>query len=280
MNMFNKNLSLILSIILIISLVLTGCNNSNNNEKILYTINVETVGGLLLEDVLVTVYKDGEMQQLQWKAETDENGEVTFNAEPSKTYYAVLDKVPNGYKLDSVYEISSENTNIVLETVLHDNDDISSTNFKLGSIVSDFTVTTTNGENYKVSDLLKSKKAIVLNFWFLNCQPCKLEFPYLQQAYNDFSEKLEVIAINPVDGNNVEINSFAQSNELTFPMVRYDGQLNFEAYPTTVVIDRYGTICMIHRGSITSKEEFVKIFEYFTVDEYQQKLIKNISDIK
>lgn len=278
-----KIISILLVLCITLSALLVGCGEAGGEsdaEKITYTIQLSTQGGMPLEDVMVKVYKDGEMKNLQWASATDREGKVSFDAEPSKTYYAVLEKVPNGYKIETNYEITGENTTISLETVLGDGTDLSATNFKLGSVVTDFSVTATDGKEYKISELLKTKKAIVLNFWFLNCGPCKIEFPYLQQAYVDYQDRIEVLAINSVDGTKEIINDFAKDTQLTFPMVKYDGSLQFDAFPTTVVIDRYGTICMLHKGMITSKEEFTKIFEFFTADDYKQSLIRNLSDIE
>lgn len=283
--MLKKKVLSILSLVLVFCVLFVSCNNSGDNtEKVEYTIQIESVGGLPLEDVMVTVYKDGEMQQLQWKAETDKNGIVTFSAEPSKTFYAVLEQVPNGYMLDSVYEITAESSKISLETVLGDAAEMSDSTYKLGSVVHDFTVTATDGKEYKISDLLKTKKAVVLNFWYINCQPCKMEFPYLQQAYVDYQDEIEVLAINPYDGTDTTVSAYAVENDLTFPMSAESADwakvLQLTSYPTTVVIDRYGTICFIHKGAVTSKEEFAKVFEFFTADDYKQTLIRNLSEIE
>ncbi len=286
MTMFKKKILSILSIVLLPCILFAGCNNSNEDaEKVLYTVHVETVGGMPLEDIMIKVYKDAEMQNLQWGAETDENGVITFNAEPSTTYYAVLEEVPEGYQLDVNYEITSEITKISLEAVIGDATDMANATYKLGSVVHDFTVTATDGKEYKISDLLKTQKAIVLNFWYLNCQPCKMEFPYLQQAFIDYQNDIALIAINPYDGTNDKVSAYAVENELTFPMVSAENSdwsniMQLTSYPTTVVIDRYGTICMIHKGAVTSKEEFTKVFEIFTADDYKQTLIRNISDIE
>ncbi len=285
--MLKKKILSVISVALILCILFTGCNGSDNKdaEKVAYTVKVETVGGMPLEDIMVKVYKDFEMQNLQWGAETDNDGVITFDAEPSKTYYAVLEEAPEGYKVEENYEINSENRTISLETVIGDVNDMSGVTYKLGSVVHDFTVTATDGKDYKVSDLLKTKKAVVLNFWYLNCQPCKMEFPYLQQAYIDYQDEIALIAINPYDGTNDTVSAYAVENKLTFPMVLDENTdwaniVQLTAYPTTVVIDRYGTICMIHRGMVTSKEDFTKVFEFFTADDYKQTLVKNLSDIK
>lgn len=285
MNIFKQKLLLILSIALILCIAFTGCSsNKDDSEKTLYAVKIESQGKLPLEDVTVEIYKDAEVQNLLWAAETDKNGAITFNADSSKVYYAVLKELPSGYNAESVYEINSSDAVISLKAVLGDAGDMSGAVYELGSIVHDFTVTATDGKKYTVSDLLKTKKAIVLNFWYIGCQPCKMEFPFLQQAYTDYQNDIEVIAINPYDGTNDKVAAYAVENGLTFPMVSTDyfweSLIQLTAYPTTVVIDRYGTVCMIHKGSVTSKEEFTNIFEFFTADNYEQTLIRNISDIE
>ena len=71
---------------------------------------------------------------------------------------------------------------------LVDDEDLTNRIYELGDVVHDFEVTATNGTTYKLSELLKEKKAVILNFWFLNCGPCKMEFPFLEQAYEDYAD--------------------------------------------------------------------------------------------
>lgn len=287
--MIKKIISLFVAFALCFSFTvsLSGCDNSGEENKTfdtVYSVVVESIGGMPLEDITVEIYKDAEMQNLQWAAETDGEGKITFDADSSKTYYAALKDVPDGYLVTSSYELNSENTKISLKTILGDATDMASATYKLGSVVHDFTVTATDGKDYKLSELLKTKKAVVLNFWFINCGPCEMEFPYLQQAYIDYQNEIALIAINPYDGTNDTVSAYAVENNLTFPMASTDSAwaeiMQLTAYPTTVVIDRYGTICFIHKGMVTSKEDFTKVFEFFTADDYKQTLIRNISEIQ
>ena len=78
---------------------------------------------------------------------------------------------------------------------------LSASSYKLGDNMGDYTVTDINGQTHSFSELLQSKKAIVLNFWFVNCGPCQMEFPYLQSAYDTYSDDVAVIAINPDYGS-------------------------------------------------------------------------------
>ena len=55
--------------------------------------------------------------------------------------------------------------------------------------------------------------------------------------------------------------------------------LGITSFPTTIVVDRYGMIGMIHTGSIPEKETFTKIFEVFTAEDYEPTIIKRMSQL-
>ena len=156
--------------------------------------------------------------------------------------------------------------------------------FKRGDVFADMSVTATDGTTYKISELLKEKKAVVLNFWFINCGPCRMEFPYMQEAYNTYKDDLEILAVNPTEDTSEKIADYKNQMELVFPMAKIGEEwiqrMQLEGYPTTVVIDRYGKISFMHVGMITNVEDFNKIFEFFTADDYEHTVIRNISDIK
>ena len=162
--------------------------------------------------------------------------------------------------------------------------DLSSSSYALGDYMGDYTVTDTNGNTHTFSELLKTKKAIVLNFWFVNCGPCQMEFPYLQSAADKYSEDIAVIAINPTTDKENDIKKYATQNQLTIPLVKGEeswiNAFGIQGFPTTVVIDRYGKIAFSHMGAVTEDGVFEKIFEFFCDKNYKQSIIKNISDIK
>lgn len=170
------------------------------------------------------------------------------------------------------------------EVQLLSEDELDGVTFKSGDAFADMSVTTPDGTTYKISELLKEKKAVVLNFWYINCGPCQMEFPYMQQAYETYQDDLEILAVNPYDGTDETVAEFQKKYKLTFPMAVCDKEwaqrMELTGYPTTVVIDRYGIVSYVHTGMITEVEEFNKIFEFFTADDYVQTTIRNISDIE
>ena len=163
-------------------------------------------------------------------------------------------------------------------------DELEGVTFKRGDVFADMSVTTPDGTTYKISEILKEKKAVVLNFWYIDCGPCGMEFPYMQDAYETYQDDIEILAVNPYDGTDETVADYQRRYELTFPMAVVEEEwaqyMGLTAYPTTVVVDRYGIISYVHTGMITEVEEFNKLFEFFTAEDYEQTVIRNISDIE
>lgn len=260
-------------------LMLTGCGKDNSGT---YTVTVVTEGGKAFEEIGVYVYEDKEQGELVCVAKTDKEGKASFESEDAMGCYIVLKDVPSGYNVDT-YEISEKDTTITLNAELLKEDQLEGMTFKLGDVFADMAITSTDGVEYQLSELLKEKKAVVLNFWYLNCDPCRGEFPYLDEAYEQYKDVVEVIAVNPYDGTDEKVAKYKEDLGLSIPMAAIDYKwheyMQITAYPTTVVIDQYGTIALIHKGSVTETETFTTIFEYFTAEDYKQTTIRNVEDI-
>ena len=267
---------------------MTACNPEP--QKATRTVTVQTEGGMALADVRVNIYHRGDTTDMIWAGMTDENGIVLFEAAADAPLDATVTELAGGFKAEDVYPLTGDHTALSVKTALQEGE-LSAHTFALGDMMCDFTVTagdafvtsSTLAVSYTLSELLKTKKAVVLNFWFENCGPCRAEFPYLQKAYEKYADKLEVLAINPYDGTAKSVQTYAANLGLTFPVVKADetwqSAIKLSAYPTTVVIDRYGMITMIHKGSITEEGVFEAIFDHVLADDYVQGTVRNVSDL-
>ena len=162
-------------------------------------------------------------------------------------------------------------------------EELASIRYGLGDRINDLTLTDCDGNSHSLNQILKQKKAMVLNFWFLNCGPCKMEFPYVQEAYDMFGTDVAFLALNPVDGTDEAISNYRWENGLTFPMAACDPVLQetfqISAYPTTLIVDRNGTICLSHVGMFTDSVALCNALKYFTQETYETKLFETIEDI-
>lgn len=292
-----KNLTRLLCCLLCLCMCLSACKKApettttapqENAKDAIYTITLKTAGGMVLNNVAVYVYEDATEDDLLTYGNLDNNGAFTFTAPESDKYTVRFAGLPKeGYDVQPYYPITSKNTDIVItSSVITGLDALEEgKTYGLGDVMRDFVITTVDGEEMKLSEILKEKQAVVLNFWYTGCGPCKNEFPLLQAAYEAYSDKIEVIAMNPTDisRDTVEgIKAFRDDNGLTMPMAvcssQWFGALGINAYPTTVVIDRYGVVCLI-TGTVEEPGAFESVFEHFTAENYQQKLVEDISEL-
>lgn len=255
----------------------------SEQERVVHSVTLKAQSGQPLTGIGVTVFTDESQTELVWFAKTDEEGKITFNDIESDSYVAVLSNLPSGYQAEESYALTGTDTEIVLTAVIEEIEDPTTVVYKLGDVMNDFTVTDAQGNSYTLSELLKDKNAVVLNFWYLQCDPCKMEFPYLQAAYEQYSDSVEVLAMNPYNTDPQEVADFREENGYTFPMMTVDPTwteaMELTAYPTTVVIDRFGTITMIHKGSITEEGVFEKIFAFFGAEEYESTIVNSVEEL-
>ncbi len=253
--------------------------NPNPESKTQYTVSVKTIGGRPISGLTFHIYKGDDLTAY---GQTDKNGIGTVSLEPSNDYTVELSaSTLEGYNVEPRYSFTGNSANIVLTSSIITDPDLTGVKYQLGDVMRDFTVTTSDGETFKLSEALKTKKAVLINFWYSTCGPCVNEFPYMQLAYEKFKDDIEIIALNNYPGDNeAGVKSFKSSMGLTFPMAKDYSTLgsafNLQGYPTSIMIDRYGTICLIEVGGLTSEKPFVATFEHFSADNYKQELIESI----
>lgn len=238
-----------------------------------YTVTVKSQGDRALSDIDVYVYKDDSLEDLLDYKKTKEDGSITFNLDKSDEYAIVLAGVPKGYTVEDSYKFDGEKADIILESSLITDEDLSAVTLGKGDVMYDFSVTTSTGDKFTLSEVLKEKKLVVLNFWYTTCSWCLEEFPIMNDVYGDYKDDVAIIALDPLDDAKA-VEAFANQYKYDFPMAScpssWSNTFGITGYPTSVFIDQYGVICIVESGAITSKRPFVSAFEHFTADDYKQ----------
>ncbi|MBO5768125.1 MAG: redoxin domain-containing protein [Clostridia bacterium] len=283
-----KALSAVMAAIMLVS-VLASCGGDGNEgsdasneqsygETTTYTVSVKTAGGMVMAELDVYVYADSTLADMKNYAKTNAEGIATFSLPKNDNYAIVVSGAPKGYKVNASYGFVGESAAIVLESSLITEGELSSATITLGSVMYDFAVMKPDGSEIKLSEVLKTKKMVMLNFWYTTCSWCLEEFPLMNEIYEDYKDEIEIIAINPLEDNNA-VKGFQSQHGLNFPMAAcpssWSAVFGVQGYPTSVFIDRYGTVCLIESGAITSKRPFISAFDHFTAENYKQMLCVN-----
>ena len=278
--------SLLLAVSLLLSL--SGCGSDTTSAPAetmaaeTYTVAVKTAGGMALPGIDVYVYTDDTLTDLNQYGETDENGQLTLDMGQRDTYAITLSGVAPGYALEPFYSFSGNTADITLTSSVIPGESLSGAVLGVGDVMYDFTVLTPDGQSITLSEMLQEKDMVLLNFWYTTCTWCVKEFPFMEEAYQAYSDKVGIIALNPME-DDAAISAFQAQQGLSFPMAAcpaaWAATFSITGYPTSIVVDRYGVICLMEAGGITSLRPFVSVFDHFTAGDYAQTLYGSLSDL-
>jgi len=132
---------------------------------------------------------------------------------------------------------------------------------QVGNQAPDFQLQNVDGQTVSLSNL--RGKPVLINFWATWCSPCRSEMPYIQEIYEEWSNKgLEVLAINKGESSS-KAEEFMQSYNLSFTMLLDTKQATAQKYniiaiPTTFFIDKDGIIREKIIGAFQNKTQIEK----------------------
>ena len=135
-----------------------------------------------------------------------------------------------------------------------------------GKTLPDFTVKTLDGEDFTLSESLKSHDLVLINFWATWCGPCRMEFPFLQDAWQQYADRIDVIALSVEETDTIKkLQRFAEQNGLTFRIGQDEtgifSRMRGNAIPTTLIVDRDGKIVYVDVGAKVSTDAFTELFD-------------------
>ncbi len=271
-----------------------------DDDTINYTICIKDIAGKALDGFYVEFTLNGEIVA---EGYTGNDGTFSTNQLPNK-YEVYLESV-EGYYLNQEQELFTTDLlggeiNIVagLDSFKGVETDITH-RYEVGDLMYDFTLTDIDNNSLNLYTLLETYEVVILNFWYTGCTYCIQEFPSISEAYNGayedadgntvlYSDKVAIIAVNPGNvGNNGQgdtlemIKNFKVNQGLPFNVaLDNDGNtmlghqpfltttFNLAAYPTTVIIDRFGLIAEIEEGAVIGADKWTQTFDAYIGEDY------------
>lgn len=129
---------------------------------------------------------------------------------------------------------------------------------EVGKPAPDFTLQTPDGEEVSLSDY--KGKVVMINFWASWCEPCRLETPELEKAYEAHKDQgFEILGVNLAE-NEVTVNGFIKNQGMTYPVVLdRDKSIAIDTYkvkplPTSYFVDRDGILRVVAARPMTVRD--------------------------
>ena len=137
-----------------------------------------------------------------------------------------------------------------------------------------FDVERSDGSRITFADVSEGKEVTAVVLYASWCGPCEKEFPEMDAVYQEYQDKMGMIAIDVDMLDTLEdVKKYEDSHNLTFPLAygTDNESLDFvktSNYPTTLLVDRDGIIRFWRVGSIPNAEDFEMLVTLFMGDDY------------
>jgi len=120
---------------------------------------------------------------------------------------------------------------------------------QVGSDAPDFSALDMNGKTYSLSSL--KGKVVVINFWFVECKPCVIEMPELNEIVEKYKSE-EVVFLAFAMNEKPKIESFLKKHTFDYTILPDSGTVirdyKIKSYPAHIILDQNSKIGFSIRG--------------------------------
>jgi thiol-disulfide isomerase/thioredoxin len=119
-----------------------------------------------------------------------------------------------------------------------------STAFRNGQKISFSKIEDINGNKFNLKDL--TGKITVINFWFINCKPCRMEIPALNDLVAQYKTNTALQFIGIALDDKYRLDEFLKTMPFNYAIIdngRYLAEMyRIQSYPTHVIVDPEGKV--------------------------------------
>lgn len=113
-----------------------------------------------------------------------------------------------------------------------------------------FSATDINGKEYSLDEL--KGRIIVMNFWFIQCKPCIMEMPELNELVKKYRTNKDVVFLGFAINEKEELNSFLKKKSFLYKLIpdsqKIADDYKVSSYPTHIIIDKNSKIAYLSSG--------------------------------
>lgn len=112
--------------------------------------------------------------------------------------------------------------------------------FRTGQTLGNQKMVAMDGKRYSLKDL--KGKVVVFNFWFINCPPCRVEIPHLNNLVESYKDKEDVVFLAVALDEAYDLKRFLKDTPFNYKIIdagRYvASEYGINLYPTHLVLDK------------------------------------------
>ena len=145
----------------------------------------------------------------------------------------------------------------------------------LGKPLPDFRTMDTERNVFCLSEALQDHDAVLINLWTSWCHPCKMEYPYLNEAYEKYGDRVAFIGMTIDSEDTWDIlREMKEEYAMAYPVARESvtGILNYlggrMGTPNTIIVDRFGNIVYIQVGAFADSNQLSRVLDVFLAEDY------------
>jgi len=105
---------------------------------------------------------------------------------------------------------------------------------------------------YKIDPQSLKGKIVILNFWFIKCEPCRQEIPELNKIVAAYANNPDVVFIGIAPDEKDKLKEFLKDNPFAYHIVGNGNDLatkyRITGYPTNVIIGKDGKVKLHSTG--------------------------------
>ncbi len=129
---------------------------------------------------------------------------------------------------------------------------------EVGKLAPNLQLSDLKGQSVSLRDF--RGRPVLINFWASWCGPCRAEMPYIQQIFEEWSDRGLVILSIDIGESPSTVEGFMQSYNLSFPVLLDVNKsvalkYNVRFIPTSFLIDEGGIIKAVKIGAFPSTAE-------------------------
>jgi thiol-disulfide isomerase/thioredoxin len=108
---------------------------------------------------------------------------------------------------------------------------------------------------------------VLVNVWGAWCNPCRQEFPYLQQASAKFGDKVAFLGVDTLDQDEAA-KTYLNEEPVPYPSYADPGgdaksAFNIVGTPSTLIYDSSGKLANTHQGPYTSEADLAAAIKQY-----------------